>query len=153
MLEVIVNYRGLKHRQQYLGNKNNIHFINDSKATNAISTACALSSFENIFLLLGGIAKSGGLEDITPFVSRIKKAFVFGEAKESFADFLQKHNVEYELTNDLQQATHHAYEQAERLNTEINIVLSPACASFDQWKNFEERGECFIALAESIMAN
>ena len=136
---------------QLLGNIDGINFINDSKATNAESTENALKSYENIFWILGGKAKDGGISSLQPYFAKITKAYLIGEASDQFAEVLQKNNVEFEKCFDLKNAFNRAFLDAKKSSLkERNILLSPACASFDQWKNFEERGDYFCTAFDEI---
>ena len=135
-------------------NKNNIRFINDSKATNVTSTICALSSFANIYWIAGGIAKDDGLPGIEPYYSNIRGAYLIGQASHQFAKALFGHVKVSEAFN-LNAAVKMATEDALHdliLNPEIEpvILLSPACASFDQFRDFEDRGDYFRRLVNLI---
>jgi UDP-N-acetylmuramoylalanine--D-glutamate ligase len=143
-IAAIKSFPGLAHRMQYVGEFKHISYINDSKATNADAAAKALDSFANIYWLLGGVAKEGGIETLTPYFSKITHAFLMGAAQEEFAQTLEKYNVPYSKCNTLLNACNLAQQMALRDQHQVHILLSPACASFDQWKNFEERGEHFI---------
>lgn len=151
IINTIINFKGLKHRMQHVGNIGKINFINDSKATNAESTLNALKSYDNIFWILGGRPKSGGIDILKPFFSKITKAYLIGESTKDFAIALKNNGVLYEECSILENAFKKAYKDAKNsgLNHK-NILLSPACASFDQWKNFEERGDYFCRLFDEI---
>ncbi|NBX52332.1 MAG: UDP-N-acetylmuramoyl-L-alanine--D-glutamate ligase [Proteobacteria bacterium] len=151
VIKIIEKFQGLKHRMQLVKSINNINFINDSKATNAESTENALKSFDNIFWILGGRPKDGGIEILKPYFSKIIKAYLIGESTEEFAKILDQHHVIYEKSQTLKKAFESAYSDS-LLSTKIykNILLSPACASFDQWKNFEQRGDFFCDLVNEI---
>jgi UDP-N-acetylmuramoylalanine--D-glutamate ligase len=145
IIEAIRLFKGLKHRIELVGKINNINFINDSKATNAESSENALKIYDNIYWILGGKAKEGGIEILTPYFSKVKQAYLIGEASDNFADLLAKNQVKFKKCYDLKNAITIAYEDAKLDDLSIkNILLSPACASYDQWKNFEERGDFFI---------
>lgn len=150
----LMTYPGLPHRLETVARFENITFVNDSKATNAEATERALLSFnEDILLIVGGRAKEGGLENLIPFLNKIKKAYVIGEAQPEFLDFLHSKSVPASgcrtLENAISEATRDALEQRER---EYIILLSPACASYDQFRNFEERGEAFRTYVHSWIA-
>jgi UDP-N-acetylmuramoylalanine--D-glutamate ligase len=133
-----------------VGRKGNVLFINDSKATNADSAAVALVCFEDIFWILGGKAKSGGITSLTEFFPRIRKAYLIGEATEEFAATLEG-RVPYARCGTLDHATAAAAADAERSGLAAPVVLlSPACASFDQYRNFEVRGDAFRALVQAL---
>jgi UDP-N-acetylmuramoylalanine--D-glutamate ligase len=150
IIAAIKTFKGLKHRMQLVGSLNGINFINDSKATNAESTENALKPYQNIYWILGGIAKEGGIESLVPYFSKIKYAFLIGQASDDFAKTLDG-KVQYFKCVDLENAFQMSYSKALEDNAkEKNILLSPACASFDQWKNFEQRGDFFIKLVEAL---
>lgn len=149
IIDAIASFPGLKHRLQFVASSKGLKFFNDSKGTNAESTEKALSSFpNNIYWILGGLAKEGGIKTLTPYFSRIKKAFLVGDAEEEFAKELEG-KVDYIKCGHLAKAFHLATEAAISDNSteEKIILLSPACASLDQWKSFEERGNAFCKLA------
>ena len=126
------------------GEKNKVKYINDSKATNADSTACALSTYENIIWIVGGVAKEGGIESLKEYFPKIKQALLIGKAQDQFAETLGD-QVKWRKCDDLRTA----FEYAKEISVEGDaVILSPACASFDQWKNFEERGEAFIKMVK-----
>lgn len=151
IIQSIRTFQGLKHRMQLVAKIGNTNFINDSKATNAESTINALRAYDNIYWILGGKPKEGGIEILIPYFPKIVKAYLIGEAADEFAKVLAAHQVDFEKSDTLKNAFEHAYRDTSANNSlkEKNILLSPACASFDQFKNFEERGEFFAALAKS----
>jgi UDP-N-acetylmuramoylalanine--D-glutamate ligase len=138
-------FAGLKHRQELIAVVDGVSFINDSKATNADAAEKALSCYRNVYWIAGGRAKEGGIASLKPYFPRIRHAFLIGEAADDFADTLEG-NVPFALYEDLESAVEEAGEMAlkERLSG-ATVLLSPACASFDMFKNFEERGEAFRA--------
>lgn len=147
IIHAIKKFRGLEHRMQILGTKNNITFINDSKATNAISAQKSLETFENIFWILGGVAKENGLLGLEKSLKNLKKAYLIGEASQEFAKFLKKNDVIYEECFKLDNAFEKSYQDAQNFGGKMaHIVLSPACASYDQWQNFQQRGNYFCKL-------
>ena len=139
------NFRGLKHRMQYLGKKNHIKYYNDSKATNATSAAVSLSTLNNIYWLAGGIFKEESLAPIENALTNINKAYLFGKNKMLFAGYLEK-KVKYDLCSDMHEAFAKAREDAFNSAREATILLAPACSSFDQFQSFEDRGNQFIEL-------
>jgi UDP-N-acetylmuramoylalanine--D-glutamate ligase len=150
-IAAIRSFSGLPHRMQYVGEKANMLFINDSKATNAEAAEKALLSYEkNIYWILGGVQKEGGIKTLEPLFSRVKHAFLIGKAQDDFAATLDG-QVAYDKCNDLSTAFVRATEMAKTSKEQAIILLSPACASYDQWKNFEERGKAFCKLAEKII--
>lgn len=143
------SFPGLKHRMQPVGRKGRVVFVNDSKATNADAAAPALSSYERIFWIAGGLPKAGGIASLAPLFPRIVKAYLIGEAAPEFASTLGE-AVPYEISGTLDRAVAHAAADAERDGGEAAVMLSPACASFDQFRNFEIRGEHFVSLVASL---
>lgn len=145
----LVSFIGLKHRMQFVINYQNINFYNDSKATNAEAASKSIAALDNIYWLAGGIAKEGGIESLAPLFSKIKKAYLFGESKDLFANTL-KGKIAYEQCEDMESAIKLAYRDALIDSSKANILLAPACASFDQFKSFEHRGDEFIRVALKI---
>ncbi|AOO83309.1 UDP-N-acetylmuramoyl-L-alanine--D-glutamate ligase [Bosea vaviloviae] len=146
-------YPGLAHRMEEIGRVGRVVFINDSKATNADSTEKALTSFRDIFWILGGKAKEGGIESLTRYFPNIAKAYLIGAASDLFAGtFDQDGRVAYERSGTLDVAVAAATRdaQAQPGEGEIAVLLSPACASFDQFPNFEVRGDVFRALVKAL---
>jgi UDP-N-acetylmuramoylalanine--D-glutamate ligase len=144
------SYPGLAHRMEEVGRKGPVLFVNDSKATNADSAAVALVCFDDIFWILGGKAKTGGITSLTEFFPRIRKAYLIGEATEEFAGTLDG-RVPFVRCGTLDRATAAAAEDAERSGLAAPVVLlSPACASFDQYRNFEVRGDAFRKLVQGL---
>lgn len=143
IMEAVKAFPGLPHRLEQITTMNEITFFNDSKATNADATARALDPFEKIYWIAGGKAKEGGIESLAPYFPKIVHAFLIGEAQDAFAKTLEG-KVPYTKCGDLQNATRKAAGMAfTDMKRGAAVVLSPACASFDQWKNFEERGDAF----------
>lgn len=141
----LTSFPGLKHRMQPVGRRGNVTFVNDSKATNAEAAAPALSSYDRIYWIAGGLPKSGGITSLSPLFSHIAKAYLIGEAAAEFAATLGE-AVPYEIAGTLEKAVEHAAADAQSDGREGNVVmLSPACASFDQYKNFEIRGDSFVS--------
>jgi UDP-N-acetylmuramoylalanine--D-glutamate ligase len=143
-------YPGLPHRQERVASVGRIVYINDSKATNADATARALSSYRDIYWILGGQAKEGGVAPLAPWFERIRHAFLIGEATELFAGQLEG-RIPYSRCGDLKSALDAAHERAQREAAGPAVVLlSPACASWDQWKSYEHRGDAFRAMARAL---
>ncbi len=144
------SFPGLEHRMEQVGRKGHVLFVNDSKATNADAAAPALSSFPRIYWIAGGLPKEGGIEPLRGLFSRIAKAYLIGEAAPAFSATLGE-AVPYEISGTLEAAIEHAARDAEQdAGGEAVVLLSPACASFDQFKNFEVRGEAFRQAAHAI---
>jgi len=146
----LVSFPGLAHRMQQVGRKGNVLYVNDSKATNADSAAKALGSFHDIFWIAGGKPKTGGIVSLAEFFPRIRKAYLIGEAAEDFAKTLDG-KVEYEIVGVMSAAVDAATRDAEASGLKEPVVLlSPACASFDQYPNFEVRGKAFTDLVRAL---
>ena len=146
----LVRFPGLAHRMQQIGRKGSILYVNDSKATNADSAAKALGSFNDIFWIAGGKPKTGGIASLAEFFARIRKAYLIGEAAEDFAHTLEG-KVPYEIVGVMSAAVDAATRDAEASALkEPVILLSPACASFDQYPNFEVRGKAFADLVRAV---
>jgi UDP-N-acetylmuramoylalanine--D-glutamate ligase len=133
-----------------VGRRGKVLFVNDSKATNADSTEKALASFDRIHWILGGKAKEGGIAMLTSYFSKIDKAYLIGAATEDFAGTLEG-QVDYVRCGTLEKAVEAAAQEAERSGAEMPVVLlSPACASYDQYPNFEIRGNRFRDLVREL---
>ena len=145
------SFPGLAHRMEEVGRKDNVLFVNDSKATNADSAAKALGSFDNIYWIAGGKPKEGGIAALTGFFPRIRKAYLIGEAAEDFAQTLGG-KVPFEIVETLERAVPQAAEDAAQAGGEAVVLLSPACASFDQFRNFELRGDAFRELVKQVLS-
>ena len=146
----IASFPGLAHRMEEVGRVGKVRFVNDSKATNADAAARALVCFPDIFWIAGGRAKKGGIASLLEYASRIRKAYLIGEAAEEFADAL-KDRVTLEICTTLERAVGKAYNDAARASVPAPLVLlSPACASFDQFRDFEERGDRFRSLVADL---
>jgi UDP-N-acetylmuramoylalanine--D-glutamate ligase len=140
------SFPGLAHRMQQVGVVNGVAFINDSKATNADAAEKALASYDNIFWIAGGIAKAGGIEPLEPYFPKIKKAYLIGAAATQFADTLQG-KVDFVVSESLEAAVKSA--SADAVGKGV-VLLSPACASFDHFKNFEVRGDAFVKVVSQL---
>ena len=133
-----------------VGRRGKVLFINDSKATNADAAAKALASFSRIYWIAGGKPKSGGIGSLAPFFPKMAKAFLIGEAAEEFAQTLAG-AVPFVKAGTLAAAlTAAAGDAALDPAGESVVLLSPACASYDQFKNFEDRGDSFRSLVQSL---
>ena len=145
------SFPGLEHRMQIVGYKDHVCFVNDSKATNTEAATHALRAFNNIFWIAGGRSKSTGLAGIEGAIGAVTKAYLIGEAQTSFAEFLSPLGVSSEICNTLDNAIRAASRDALQQSHAATLMLSPACASFDQFANFEARGQAFITQVEAIM--
>lgn len=165
--EGFADFAGLAHRLQYVGAHLGVRFINDSKATNAEATSKALAAFSNIYWIAGGVSKAGGITPALPFLAQVRKGYLIGEAADEFAQSLAPH-IPVECHETLQQAVaqaaldalaskaaldaHTSGEDAEEDDTNNVVLFSPACASFDQFDNFETRGAAFCAAVANVTA-
>ena len=146
----IRDFPGLAHRQERIAERGGVTFVNDSKATNGEAAARALSSYENIYWIAGGRPKEDGLAAVQVWLGRVRHAFLIGEAEEAFARELEG-KVPVSRCGTLDRAFDAALTmtEADRAGKAV-VLLSPACASFDQFPNFEARGEVFRAMVEAI---
>jgi UDP-N-acetylmuramoylalanine--D-glutamate ligase len=143
-------FPGLAHRMEEVGRKDRVLFINDSKATNADSAAQALACFDDIFWIAGGKPKTGGIASLSGFFPRIRKAYLIGAAAEEFAATLDG-KVDHVAAGTLDRAVEEAARDAAASGLDHPVVLlSPACASFDQFQSFEARGTVFRNLVQKL---
>jgi UDP-N-acetylmuramoylalanine--D-glutamate ligase len=144
------SFPGLAHRMEEVGREGRVVFVNDSKATNADSAAQALACFGNIFWIAGGKPKSGGIESLAGYFPRVRKAYLIGAAAQDFARTLDG-AVDYVIVGTLDRAVAAAARDAVASGLDHPVVLlSPACASFDQFENFEARGAAFRELVQKL---
>ena len=150
--EYIQTFPGLAHRQQLAAKIGQVEFINDSKATNSDACEKALKTYmgQSIFWILGGVAKTDGIELLNPYFPYIKKAYLIGESQNDFAKTLNG-SVLFEKCSSLESAVFKASEEAKFENNAV-VLLSPACASFDQFRDYEHRGEEFIRIVKKVNA-
>ena len=139
-------FPGLPHRMEQIREKDGVAFVNDSKATNATATAPALATFPAIRWICGGQAKTDHLDECAPFFGHVRKAYTIGEASELFARILAPH-IKVAECGDLAHAVLRAAHDAQPGET---ILLSPGCASFDQFRDFEARGDAFRTLVGAL---
>ncbi len=144
----IKTFPGLPHRQQLVGHVADIGFIDDSKATNADAAARALGCYDRLVWIAGGQAKAGGIELLAPFFPRIARALLIGRDAPLLAATLARHGVAHEVVGTLENAVPAALAAAR--GTGAVVLLSPACASFDQFSGFEARGAQFAALVAEL---
>jgi UDP-N-acetylmuramoylalanine--D-glutamate ligase len=145
--EGIKTFPGLPHRQQDVAVRGAVRFINDSKATNADAAARAMGCYDRFVWIAGGMAKAGGIEPLAPFFARIEKAFLIGRDGAEFAATLARHGVANDVVDTLERAVPAAFAAARAAGVDV-VLFSPAAASFDQFKSFEERGDVFAVLAK-----
>lgn len=146
--EGLKTFPGLPHRQYPVRTIGSVTYINDSKATNAQATEKALSSFDNIYWIVGGRAKEGGLKGLESLMPRVRRAFLIGESALEFEQWMKKNNVSSHMCGTLDVAVHEAAKASHGENAVV--LLSPACASFDQFTSYEERGHMFVKLVNQL---
>jgi len=150
IVKAIQTFPGLAHRQEKVRTLKGIQFINDSKGTNADATAKALAVFDHIYWIAGGKAKSDGIGSLSTYFPKIVHTFLIGEAQNSFAETLEG-KVPYTKSGTLEQAVKESFHKAREDNLSSSVVLlSPACASFDQFQDFEHRGKMFCQFVNSL---
>jgi UDP-N-acetylmuramoylalanine--D-glutamate ligase len=142
----LLTYPGLPHRMERVREKDGVLFVNDSKATNPTATAPAIAAFKRIRWILGGQAKTDNLDECAPHFGHVRSAYVIGEAGELFARLLSPH-MSVKNCGKLDEAVRQAAADAQAGDT---VLLSPACASFDQFKDFEDRGDQFRVLVGEL---
>ena len=147
----LMTFPGLAHRMETVGKIGKVRFVNDSKATNADAARQAMSSYPKFYWIAGGVAKAGGIDDLKDLFPRIAKAYLIGEAAEPFSWTLAG-KAEVAMSGTLERAVQQAYADAAASDQEAIVLLSPACASFDQFSDFEARGEAFRAAVNGLVA-
>jgi UDP-N-acetylmuramoylalanine--D-glutamate ligase len=147
--EGLLSYPGLPHRQQRVGTVEGVTFINDSKATNADSAARALVCHERLVWIAGGMQKEGGIAPLAGLFPRIAHALLIGRDAPDFATTLVMHGVPCEVVGTLERAVPAAFEAARRIDAKV-VLLSPACASWDQFTGYDQRGERFAQLVDDL---
>lgn len=146
----LLTFPGLAHRMETVGHLGKVRFVNDSKATNADAARQALASYERSFWIAGGRAKAGGIDDLEDLFPRVVEAFLIGEAAGPFAARLGE--TPHRISGDMAGAVNAAYEAAAATGRDEVVLLSPAAASFDQYPDFEARGEAFRAAVLALGA-
>ncbi len=150
----IQSFAGLNHRQFLVRTVNGVTYVNDSKSTNAAAAAVALGCRNNVYWIVGGRKKKTGLDGLEEFFSRIKHAFLIGEAMEDFAGWFDKYGIEYTRSLTLDRAVESAHKMAQDNRGQPGgagvVLLSPACASFDQFTDFEDRGDKFTDFVHDL---
>ena len=148
--EAMEDFPGLAHRMQQIAHCGVVTFVNDSKATNADAAEKALSSYNNIHWIAGGIAKVGGIGSLELYYPRIRRAYLIGAAAGEFADALRG-KVDFVISETMAEAVSQAaLDASKNADPSPVVLLSPACASFDQFKNFEIRGDAFVNFVRKI---
>ena len=150
----LITFPGLAHRMETVAQIAGVRFVNDSKATNADAARQAMASYPRFFWIAGGRAKLGGIDSLTDLVPRVARAYLIGESAGEFAQVLDG-KVDFVVSGDLASATRAAFADAQAAQAqdgggEAIVLLSPACASFDQFTDFEARGEAFRAAVTEL---
>ena len=143
--DAFASFAGLPHRSQFVTEIGGVRFINDSKATNVDAAAQALQAFDNIRWIAGGLGKEGGIAGLAPYLGRVTKAYLIGHSARDFA--LQLGDTPHEICETIERATERAAADAQAGDT---VLLAPAAASFDQFPNFEKRGDAFVAAVRAL---
>ena len=150
ILKAMQSFPGLAHRMQKVAELGDVAFVNDSKATNADAAEKALTSYDNIFWIAGGLAKAGGIESLRPHFDRIKKAYLIGVSAPELSKELDG-DVAIVMADTIARAVQLAAVDAAKSGLpHATVLLSPACASFDQYKNFEVRGDDFVNVVSRL---
>ena len=149
-VEGLLTFPGLAHRMEAVGRLGAVRFINDSKGTNADAARQALASYPSVFWIAGGKAKEGGIESLRDLFPHVAKAYLIGEAAEAFSVTLA--DTPHVVAHTMERAVELAAADAARAGGEQVVLLSPACASFDQFPDFEVRGEAFRAAVLALGA-
>ncbi|MGD0102808.1 MAG: UDP-N-acetylmuramoyl-L-alanine--D-glutamate ligase [Rhodopila sp.] len=147
----LLSYPGLPHRQQRIVTVDGVTFINDSKATNADASERALVCYDRLIWIAGGMAKEGGIEPLVPLFPRIARALLIGRDAPAFAATLTRHGVRFDMAGTLEAAVPAAFAAAKADDAPI-VLLSPACASWDQFTGYDQRGDRFAELALGLRA-
>ena len=148
-IEPIRSFKGLPHRLEFFKKTGKITFVNDSKATNAEATINALSKYKNILWIAGGIAKTEGITPTLQHLKNVKKCYLIGNSKQEFFDTLNS-KISCDILNNLESALKQIYKDTLNNENEITVLFSPGAASFDQFLNFENRGDTFKSLVSKI---
>ena len=152
-LNSVYKLKNLEHRLELVAKIKNISIFNDSKSTNINSAKNAIKSLDNIYWILGGRKKKEGIDGIQSSLKKIIKTYTFGEAGQEFNEFLRK-KIQSNKFSSLELAIENALKDSDlKEKIEINILFSPACSSFDEFKNFEERGKYFKKHLKRILKN
>jgi UDP-N-acetylmuramoylalanine--D-glutamate ligase len=143
--DAILSFPGLAHRMELVGTIGGVKFINDSKATNADAARQAMSTYPRFYWIAGGVPKAGGIDSLTDLFPRVAKAYLVGEAAQDFSRTLDGHAPSV-ISGDIRTAVAQAHADARAEGGEAIVLLSPACASFDQFPDFEVRGDAFRSI-------
>ena len=148
IVSVLEEFNGVEHRIEYVDTIKGVKYYNDSKATNCESTKTALNSFEDpTLLILGGLDRKHSFEDLNQSISHVKYIACYGETKNRIKEYADKKNIPCEVFENLKEATISCHKKAKKGDV---VLLSPACASWDQYKCFEDRGNEFKEIVKSM---
>ncbi len=147
--DALMSFPGLAHRMEDVGSIGRVRFINDSKATNADAARQAMCAIPKFYWIAGGREKAGGIEPLRDLFERVEKAYLIGEAADDFARALDG-SAPAEVCGALETAVQHAWRDASARGGDAVVLLSPACASFDQYLDFEVRGDAFRDLVQAL---
>ena len=151
IVSAIARFPGLAHRIEDVGRIGKVRFINDSKATNADAAARALACYSDIYWIAGGKPKEGGIADLESYFPRMRRAYLIGEAAEAFGKTLEG-KVDTVQSGTLNRALAAAFDDARMSDVADPVVLlSPACASFDQFRDYEQRGDIFREMVKGLI--
>ena len=145
ILEKMKSFKGLPHRSSFVKKVKEVTFINDSKATNMFSALKSIDTYDDIRWIAGGQKKEGDKFDLSPYLKKIKKIYLIGSSAIELSKFL--HDIEFSICSNLNSAVQKAYKDSEPGDT---VLFAPGCASFDQFKNFEKRGEKFCDFVNQL---
>ncbi|PLR20164.1 UDP-N-acetylmuramoyl-L-alanine--D-glutamate ligase [Caulobacter zeae] len=149
-VEGLMTFPGLAHRMETVGKIGKVAFVNDSKATNADAARQAMSSYPKFYWIAGGVPKAGGIEDLVDLFPRVACAYLIGQAAEDFGKTLDG-KAPVKQCGDIETAVAAAHADAAATGQDAIVLLSPACASFDQFSDFEARGEAFRAAVNGLV--
>ena len=147
--DAVMTFPGLAHRMEDVGAIGRVRFVNDSKATNADAARQAMCAIPRFYWIAGGREKAGGAEPLRDLFDRVEKAYLIGEAAEPFSRTLAG-AAPSEVCGTMERAVEHAWRDAAASGREAVVLLSPACASFDQYPDFEVRGDAFRSLVHAL---
>ncbi|HEY0646500.1 UDP-N-acetylmuramoyl-L-alanine--D-glutamate ligase [Phenylobacterium sp.] len=145
----LMTFPGLAHRMETVAVIGKVRFVNDSKATNTDAARQALSSYPKVYWIAGGQPKTGGIDDLADLFPRVIKAYLVGEASDAFSETL-KGKAETVACGTIPAAAEEAFRDAQASGKDAIVLLSPACASFDQFADFEQRGDAFRAAVQRL---
>ena len=150
IINSLMKFRGLPHRMEHIGVLNNINFYNDSKATNVSATCAALESFKKVFLIAGGSKKGTNFDELVNYSERVYEAYLIGETALEIKKVLENYCKIF-ICRDLEEAVKKSYEKSLNSKKNYPILLSPACASFDKYENYQNRGKHFKNIFNKIL--